>query len=118
MLCTTQRHSSDGWAFDGQPRFEPGRPRVYPAARPPCLNGQYRLPLRVVRNTFGGCERAVHNGCVDEDPIVVVGAGPAGSTAARLLAERGARVVLLEARRMPRPKLCGGGLTPKVLPYL
>lgn len=45
--------------------------------------------------------------------IVVVGAGPAGATAARLLAGRGARVTLLEARRLPRPKLCGGGLTPK-----
>lgn len=43
----------------------------------------------------------------------IVGAGPAGSTAARLLAERGARVTLFEARRLPRPKLCGGGLTPK-----
>ncbi len=45
--------------------------------------------------------------------VVVVGAGPAGSTAARLLADRGAHVTLLEARRLPRPKLCGGGLTPK-----
>lgn len=45
--------------------------------------------------------------------VLVVGAGPAGSTAARLLAERGARVTLIEARRLPRPKLCGGGLTPK-----
>ncbi len=44
---------------------------------------------------------------------VVVGGGPAGATAARLLAERGARVILLEARRLPRPKVCGGGLTPK-----
>ena len=31
--------------------------------------------------------------------VTVVGGGPAGATAARLLAERGARVVLLEARR-------------------
>jgi len=45
--------------------------------------------------------------------VLVVGAGPAGSTAARLLAELGARVTLVEARRLPRPKLCGGGLTPK-----
>lgn len=43
----------------------------------------------------------------------VIGAGPAGSTAARLLAEGGADVTLFEARRLPRPKLCGGGLTPK-----
>jgi geranylgeranyl reductase family protein len=50
--------------------------------------------------------------------IVVVGAGPAGATAARLLAERGAHVRLLEARRLPRHKLCGGGLTPKAIPFL
>lgn len=45
--------------------------------------------------------------------IAVVGAGPAGATAARLLAAGGARVTLLEARSLPRPKLCGGGLTGK-----
>ena len=45
--------------------------------------------------------------------VAVVGAGPAGSTAARLLAARGAEVVLFEARLLPRAKLCGGGLTPK-----
>lgn len=45
--------------------------------------------------------------------VAVVGAGPAGSSAARLLAARGARVVLFEARTLPRAKLCGGGLTPK-----
>jgi len=45
--------------------------------------------------------------------IAVVGAGPAGATAARLLASRGALVTLLDARRLPRPKVCGGGLTPK-----
>jgi len=45
--------------------------------------------------------------------VAVIGAGPAGSTAARVLATRGADVTLFEARRLPRPKLCGGGLTPK-----
>lgn len=45
--------------------------------------------------------------------FAVVGAGPAGATAARLLASRGASVALFEARRLPRQKLCGGGLTPK-----
>jgi len=42
---------------------------------------------------------------------VVVGAGPAGSTAARLLAERGASVLLLDKHRFPRDKPCGGGVT-------
>jgi geranylgeranyl reductase family protein len=42
---------------------------------------------------------------------IVVGAGPAGSTTARLLAERGARVLLLDRARFPRDKPCGGGVT-------
>jgi geranylgeranyl reductase family protein len=45
--------------------------------------------------------------------VAVIGAGPAGTTAARILAGRGARVTLFEARSLPRPKACGGGLTPK-----
>lgn len=43
--------------------------------------------------------------------VVVVGAGPAGSTAARDLAVGGARVVLLDRATFPRDKPCGGGLT-------
>ncbi len=42
---------------------------------------------------------------------IVVGAGPAGSTAARLLAEGGASVLLLDKHRFPRDKPCGGGVT-------
>lgn len=42
--------------------------------------------------------------------VVVVGAGPAGSTAARVAAEAGARVLLLDAAAFPRYKTCGGGL--------
>jgi geranylgeranyl reductase family protein len=44
--------------------------------------------------------------------LIVVGAGPAGSVAARELARRGRRVVLLEAKRFPRPKTCAGGISP------
>ncbi len=42
---------------------------------------------------------------------IVAGAGPAGSTAARLLAGQGARVLLLDKARFPRDKPCGGGVT-------
>lgn len=51
--------------------------------------------------------------------VAVVGAGPAGSTAAYRLASAGAKVLLLDRQRFPRDKPCGGGLTmraTKVLP--
>jgi geranylgeranyl reductase family protein len=43
--------------------------------------------------------------------VLVVGAGPAGSTAAYRLAEAGASVLLLDRTRFPRDKPCGGGVT-------
>src|SRR5690242_16201847 len=46
--------------------------------------------------------------------VAVVGAGPAGSLAAALLARRGARVALIDASH-PREKPCGGGLTGRAL---
>jgi geranylgeranyl reductase family protein len=49
---------------------------------------------------------------------VIVGGGPAGATAARVLASGGARVCLLEGARVPRPKPCGGALSPRVLAHL
>jgi geranylgeranyl reductase family protein len=42
---------------------------------------------------------------------IIVGAGPAGSTTARLLAEQGVSVLLLDKARFPRDKPCGGGVT-------
>ncbi len=42
--------------------------------------------------------------------VAIIGAGPAGSTAARLLAEGGARVALIEKAALPRYKTCGGGV--------
>ncbi|MEM7623397.1 MAG: FAD-dependent oxidoreductase, partial [Planctomycetota bacterium] len=43
---------------------------------------------------------------------VVIGAGPAGSVAAFVLARRGMRVLLVERRAFPRDKVCGGCLAP------
>jgi len=43
--------------------------------------------------------------------VVVVGAGPAGSTTAREAASRGASVLLLDRAKFPRDKPCGGGVT-------
>jgi geranylgeranyl reductase family protein len=42
--------------------------------------------------------------------VLVVGAGPAGSAAAIMLARAGVRVVLVDSRRFPRDKVCGDGL--------
>ena len=45
--------------------------------------------------------------------VAVVGAGPAGSATAILLAERGLAVVLLDKAAFPRPKICGEYLSPE-----
>jgi geranylgeranyl reductase family protein len=49
----------------------------------------------------------------DEADVIVVGAGPGGSTAAYHLARHGLRVILLEKTQFPREKVCGDGLTPR-----
>ena len=47
--------------------------------------------------------------------VLVVGAGPAGSTAAKYLSEKGVNVILLDKKKFPRNKSCGGGIPLRVL---
>jgi geranylgeranyl reductase family protein len=52
--------------------------------------------------------------------VAIVGAGPAGSTAAYRLASAGRRVLLVDKARFPRDKPCGGGVTlraARLLPF-
>ena len=52
--------------------------------------------------------------------VAIIGAGPAGSTAAYRLAAAGARVLLLDKATFPRDKPCGGGVTgraARLLPF-
>jgi geranylgeranyl reductase family protein len=50
--------------------------------------------------------------------VIVVGAGPAGSTTAFHLASAGLDVLLLEKATFPREKVCGDGLTPRAVKSL
>ena len=52
------------------------------------------------------------------DDVIIVGAGPAGSVAAAVLARAGARVRLLDRATFPRDKLCGDTVNPGTLAAL
>ena len=54
----------------------------------------------------------------DDADVIVVGAGPSGSTVAYYLAQAGLNVLLIEKSRFPRDKVCGDGLTPRAVKSL
>lgn len=58
------------------------------------------------------------SGAAEEARVIVVGAGPAGSSAAYHLASAGVDVLLLEKSSFPREKVCGDGLTPRAVHQL
>jgi flavin-dependent dehydrogenase len=82
------------------------RPEVYHAIR----GSQSTTPLR-------GTEESPLASPPDECDVLVVGGGPAGSTAATLLARRGWSVTLIEKDRHPRFHI-GESLLPMNLPIL
>ena len=49
---------------------------------------------------------------------IICGAGPAGATAALVLARGGARVLMLDRARFPRDKLCGDTINPGTIAIL
>lgn len=50
--------------------------------------------------------------------VIVVGAGPGGSSLAALLGRAGASTLVLDKDHFPRDKVCGDGLTPRALYWL
>jgi geranylgeranyl reductase family protein len=50
--------------------------------------------------------------------LIVVGGGPAGSSAARLAGNLGLETLLIEKEQFPRYKACGGAITEQALSYL
>ncbi|UCD85212.1 MAG: NAD(P)/FAD-dependent oxidoreductase [Deltaproteobacteria bacterium] len=50
--------------------------------------------------------------------VIVVGAGPGGAFAARQLAKKGVKVLLIEKQTIPRKKPCAGWVTPEVFDLL
>ena len=53
-----------------------------------------------------------------ETEVLVVGAGPAGASAAAWAARSGRQVMLADAATFPRDKTCGDGLTPRAMAEL
>lgn len=49
--------------------------------------------------------------------VVIVGAGPAGSTAAKIVAERGFKALVLEKDTLDREKPCAGAITHRVVEH-
>lgn len=54
---------------------------------------------------------------VNDYDVAIAGAGPAGTSAAIQLALAGRRVLLVEEKKFPRPKLCGEFISPECLPH-
>ena len=83
--------------------------RPPPASNPPDGRSVGSRACRTTRSTTS--RRRVHD-------VVVVGAGPSGSSCAYWLADAGWDVVVVEKKTLPREKTCGDGLTPRAVRQL
>ncbi len=55
---------------------------------------------------------------MERTDVVVVGAGPAGTSAAYFLAKQGVEVILVDKSKFPREKTCGDGIGPRSIEML
>ena len=55
---------------------------------------------------------------MDNYDVIIVGAGPAGSSSAFFHAKKGKKVLLIDKESFPRDKICGDGVTGKSLKIL
>jgi len=49
--------------------------------------------------------------------VIIIGAGPAGSTAAYFLAQEGLKIAIIDKAKFPRNKVCGGGIVGRTISY-
>lgn len=78
-----------------------------PSAAPSFLNASLN-PLKIAHLNYR-CEG------ISLYDVIIVGAGPAGSIAARRCASLGLNVIIVEKERIPRTKTCAGAVSTKAL---
>jgi len=72
----------------------------------------------VVEQPSARASRQADNALPETTDVLVIGAGPAGSSAAAWAARKGHDVLLVDAATFPRDKTCGDGLTPRAVAEL
>ncbi len=73
--------------------------------------GKAQVKLLSPRREDGSMQSDIYN-------VVIVGAGPAGATAATLLAKKGHRVAMIDRATFPRDVICAGWLSARSVPLL